>query len=233
MAKKKTISQKDPNLEVVENVLSRTEQWIEDNQKLLTIIIASIIIAAGGYIGYVKLYVAPLEREAKSQMFSAEKYFQQDSFRLALNGDGNFPGFLEIIDEYGVTESANLAHYYAGVSFMHTGDFVSAIEYLSDYKIKEEVIGPISIGLIGDAYQELGEQDKAVDFYLKSANHNENSFSTPIYLFKAGTILEIMGDFENALIQYERIKKEYNGSSEARDIEKYIARVTIKIKDAS
>ena len=42
-----------------------------------------------------------------------------------------------------------------------------------------------------------------------------------------------MGDFENALIQYERIKKEYNGSSEARDIEKYIARVTIKIKDAS
>jgi len=233
MAKKKKQVTKDPNLEVVENVLSRTEQWIEDNQRLLTIIIATIIVVAGGYIGFKKLYIAPMEREAQSQIFSAEQYFQQDSFRLALDGDGNFPGFLEIIDDYGFTKIANLSNYYAGVSYMNLGEYETAIEYLSDYKIKEDVIGPLAIGLIGDAYMELGENEKAIDHYLKAANHNENGFSTPIYLFKAGTTYEILGDFENALAIYERIKKDYKGSSEARDMDKYISRVSIKIKNAS
>lgn len=232
MAKKKKQSQKDTSLEAVENVLSRTEQWIEDNQRLLTIIIAVIIVVAAGYIGYKKLYIAPLEKEAHSQMFSAENYFEQDSFRLALDGDGNFPGFLEIIDEYGITKAAKLSHYYAGASYMHLGEFDSAIEYLTKYKINDEVVGPLSIGLIGDAYHELGEQKKAVDYYIKAANHNENSFTTPVFLFKAGTTYEILGDYKKALTIYERIKKDYLGSSEARDIEKYITRVTIRIRDA-
>ena len=56
------------------------------------------------------------ENEAKAQMWMAEQYFERDSFNLALNGDGNYLGFLDIIEEYGITKSANLANYYYGRS---------------------------------------------------------------------------------------------------------------------
>ena len=177
MAKKQKKVQSNQNLEVVENVLSRTEQWIEDNQKTLTYIIVGIVVVVGGYIGFKKLYVAPRELSAQSEMFMAEKYFEKDSFRLALDGDGNYPGFLDIIDDYGSTKSANLSKYYAGISFIKLGDFESAIEYLSDYKLNDNVVGSLSLGLTGDAYLELGENEQAVKYYLRAANLKENQFS--------------------------------------------------------
>ncbi len=54
-----------------------------------------------------------MEQEALKQMFVAENLFEKDSFNMALNGDGNAPGFLEIIDKYSSTPSGNLANYYA------------------------------------------------------------------------------------------------------------------------
>ncbi len=55
-------------------------------------------------------------------MFMAEKYFAEDSLNLALNGDGNYSGFLQIIDDYKWSEAANLSHYYAGVIFFAPGE---------------------------------------------------------------------------------------------------------------
>ncbi|MDZ7774475.1 MAG: hypothetical protein U5L09_02100 [Bacteroidales bacterium] len=63
-----------------------------------------------------------LKKEATSQIFVAERYFEQDSLQLALNGDGQYPGFVEIADEYGMTKTGNLAHYYAGVSYLKLGE---------------------------------------------------------------------------------------------------------------
>ena len=60
--------------------------------------------------GKVKVYVSPLEIEAQTEMFVAEQYFAKDSFNLALNGDGNYPGFIEIAEDYSVTKAGNLAN---------------------------------------------------------------------------------------------------------------------------
>src|SRR4030042_619413 len=84
----------------VENALSRTEQYIEENQKSLTIIVIAIIVVVGGYLGYKKFYLEPSNREAYSAMYVAEQYFELDSFQLALNGDGANYGLLDVIDEY-------------------------------------------------------------------------------------------------------------------------------------
>ncbi|MFC2097645.1 tol-pal system YbgF family protein [Bacteroidota bacterium] len=229
MAKKKKQIIKDQNLEVVENVLSRTEQWIEDNQKNLTYVLIGIVIIVGGFLGYKKLYKLPIEKEAQSQMFVAENYFKKDSFNLALNGDGNYPGFLDIIDDYGSTKSGNLAKYYAGTCFLRTGDFESSIEYLKDYNIKEKLIGNLSLGMIGDAYCELGDNDNAINYYLDAANRSENIFTSPMYLFKAAVIYEEIGNYQDALDLYEKIEKDYSDSNEGRNIAKYIARVKDKI----
>ena len=98
MAKRKK-SQAPDRLQEVESALSRTEKYIEDNQKPLTIIILALVVAVIVFMGYKRFMVIPAEKEAQSQMFMAERYFEQDSFNLALYGDGNNLGILDIIDK--------------------------------------------------------------------------------------------------------------------------------------
>ena len=214
---------KDENFELVEGALSKTERYIEENQKSLTIIVVAIILIAIFYLGFTKLYIAPKEKDAQSEIFTAEQYFETDSFRLALDGDENAFGFLYIIDEYGVTKTGNLACYYAGICYLHLGEYENAIEYLKKFDADDEMISPMAYGAIGDASAELEDYDEAESFYSKAVDY-DNNFSTPMYLMKLGILYEKKGENEKALNAYQRIKDDYKASTEARYIDKYIER---------
>lgn len=230
MSKKKKIDQGPDKIEAVENVLSRSEQFIEDNQKIVTIVVLAIVAVVGLYLAYNKWYLKPLEEEANSQMFVAEQYFERDSFNLALNGDLNYPGFLTIIDEYSSTNAANLAHYYAGISYLQLGQFENAIEYLTSFDSDDKMLKPISLGAIGDAYMELKNTDEAIKYYKKAGTTAGNEFTSPLYLMRAGLALESIKDYKGALEQYKLIKEKYKTSTEGRTIDKYIDKAEILAK---
>lgn len=218
------------NLQEIESALTKTEQFIEDNQKIITYAIGAIVLVVLGYLGFNKFYMQPREKEAQSQMFMAEQYFEKDSFNLALNGDGNYLGFLDIIDDYGMTKSANLARYYAGISYLRTGQYEDAIDQLESFSTDDLVLGPVAEGAKGDAYLELGQKDKALKQYQKAASMTTNEFTTPIYLLKAGNLLESEGDLNKALALYKEIKEKFAESAEGRSIDKYIARIEVQQK---
>lgn len=225
---KKKISNED-QLETVENALSKTEHYIEENQKSLTIIVLAIAIIVGGYLGYKRFVVVPKENEALTQMWMAEQYFARDSFNLALNGDGNYLGFLDIIDEYSITKSANLANYYSGISYLHLGQYEKAIEYLKKFESDDKMLAPVAFGAIGDAYMELNNTSEAAGFYKRAADEYVNNFTTPLYLMKLGFVYEQTGKYEDALEVYQKIEKDFPNSTEGRQIEKYITRAELMI----
>jgi tetratricopeptide (TPR) repeat protein len=229
MSKKKEQSQ--DQFESVENALSKTEHYIEENQKSLTIIVLAIIIIVGGYLGYKRFFETPKENEAKSQIWMAEQYFASDSFNLALNGDGNYLGFLDIIEEYSITKSANLAYYYSGISYLHLGQFENAIEYLKQFESDDKMVAPIAYGAIGDAYLELNNLDDALVFYNKAVNTSENNFTTPIYLLKVSFVHKQNGDYKKALETYKKIEKDFPNTAEGRQVSKYIAQVEVLMQN--
>jgi len=210
----------------VEQTLSRTEQYLEKNYKTLLIGLG-IIVAIVALIWLGKALLTKRSNEAQSQIYQAEKYLEMDMFDLALNGDGNYLGFLDVAKNYKFTKAGNLAKYGAGISYLNLGEYRSAIEYLSKYSKKDKVLGSLAIGAIGDAYVELGDLEKGVAEYIKAANFAGNSFNTPIFLMKAGEIYELTGKYSDALKMYERIENEYPSSNEGASIEKYIARVKL------
>ncbi len=221
----------DQRLENIEESLSRTEQFIFNNQKNISVVVFIVVVAIIGYFAYNKYYMAPKTTEASKQMFAAQRYFESDSLDKAIYGDGNNLGFLDIIDEYGMTQPGNLANYYAGISFLKKKEFNQAIDYLKKFSGDDHLIQPMAIGAIGDAYLELGEQKKAVDHYLKAANYDKNGFTAPLFLMKAGNVYELMADYGGAIKTYKQVKTEYPKSKEAFDIDKYIARAeTLKNK---
>jgi tetratricopeptide (TPR) repeat protein len=217
------------NLTEVESALTKTEQFLESNQKLISIVIGSIVVIAIGYLGLNKFYVEPRSKSAQDQMFTAQNYFEKDSFNLALNGDGTNLGFLDIIDDFGSTDAGNLANYYAGVSYLHMGQFDKAIDYLKKFDTDDALLGPISVGAQGDAQLELGKTDKALDLYTKAYKMNENGLTAPIYMLKAAEILESSNKTADALKIYESIKLKFPESNEGKNIDKYIARIKIKM----
>ena len=231
MSEKKRIKQQEEEkgFETIEETLSKSEQFIEQNQKILSYIVIGILAIVAGYMGVKKYYVLPHQQEAQAQMFGAVNYFERDSFNLALNGDGSFLGFYDIIDEYSGTPAANLAHYYAGIANLRLGNFEKAIEELSAFSSDDLIVSTMALGAIGDAYSELGDNEEAASYYAKAVENNPNDFTTPIFAFKAGLMYEILGDWETALSYYKKIETEYPKSKEAREIQKYITRARIKL----
>ena len=225
----KKIDNTEEKIHAVEEALTKSEKFIEKNQKILTIIIGSAVVIVLGVFAFQKLYIAPREKAAQGQMFIAQKYFEQDSLAKALNGDGkNGLGFLDIIDEYSMTKASNLAKYYSGIIFLKQGKFEDAITYLKKFDADDEFVGPMATGGIGDAYLELGDKEKALEYYIKASELQVNDLTTPLYLMRAAFVSEDLGNYDKALQLYEKIRIEHTKSTEARDIEKYIEQAKAK-----
>lgn len=226
---KKTKDENPQGIKNVEETLTKTEQFLEENYKPILISLVVIVVLVG-IVWLGKLYLNKRNDEAQSQMYQAERYLEIDSLKLALNGDGNYLGFLDIARDYKFTHSGNLARYSAGICYLHLGEYENAIDFLSKYSKKDKVLGSLALGATGDAYVESGNSDKGISLYLEAADFGGNSFNTPIFLMKAAELYELNSKFTEALKLYERIKKEYPESTEGNSIDKYIARVKILIK---
>lgn len=227
MAKKKK-GDSSQGLKNVEETLTKTEQFLEQNYKLL-IYVLSVIVVLVGLFWLFRMYLVKRNNEAQSQMYQAERYLEIDSLNLALYGDGNYLGFLDISEDYKFTKAGNLARYSAGICFLHLGQYEDAIDMLEKYSKKDKLIGSLAIGATGDAWVEMGDIDKGITKYIEAAEYADNEFNTPLFLMKAGELYELEGSFDKALEIYERIQSEYPQSTEGSSIEKYIARVKLLI----
>lgn len=216
---------KEEPIQFVESTLTRTEMFIENNQKILTYIVGAIVIIILAFILIKKYYIGGKEVEAQNQIWAAQRYFESDSLDLAMNGDGNYIGFNDIINDYKWTNSSNLAEYYMGISYLKKGQFQLAIDNLKDFSSSSKLVSAMALGATGDAYMELKDIENAIKYYEKAALKNPNDFISPLFLMKEAFAYEESKDYVNALKIYEKIKVEHYSSIERRDVDKYIARV--------
>lgn len=223
MSKKE--DKKHDELENVEHALSTSEAFIEKYQKQILIAVGSVVLIVLAVLAIRNYYLEPLEIEAELEISKSQEYFSVDSFKVALEGDGKeVMGFKEIASEYGLTASGNLATAYAGICYYKLGQYDNAIKFLSQFDGEDEYFSTAVIGLIGDSYVELGQTEKGISYFEKAADA-KNDVLSPVYIKKAGIAYETLKDTEKALKLYTSIKDNYPRSTEAADIEKYIARV--------
>lgn len=213
------------------NELGNSGKFVQENKKSLAVIGGAIIALILLYIGYQQLYLAPRAEKAANEMFKAEEYIAIDSLNdRAIKGDGSYPGFEKIAEEYSSTKSANLANAYLGGLYLQKGEFQKAVDALGSYSATgSPIIDPLVLGMLGDAYSELKDYGKASTYYKKAVDKNENSFTSPLFLKKLGLVYEEEKDLKSALSAYQQIKEKYPESYEASLIDSYIARVEAKL----
>ncbi len=205
------------------SVISRSEAFIEKNQKTLIIIVAIIVLAVLAVFGLRKWYFQPREARAAEEMFAAEQWFYQGDYETALNGDDTFRGFLSVIDNYGGTKAANLAKYYAGASYLRLKDYDQASHWLKKYKGKDTFTRPLAEMMLGDAAIEQGDAKTAANHYAKAAAMDDNYITAPTALFKAGIAYLSLGEKAKAADCFKQVKTKYPQATEYREMDKYIA----------
>jgi len=219
-------------LNTLDETASKSEQWIEQNSKPLFFTLIAIVVIVLGYMGYNKYVVEPQEREASNEIAFPRKYFDQaatagsgiDSLlNLGLEGaEGNY-GFLNIADKYSGTDAGNLANYYAGISYLQMKQYDKAIEYLNKFKSDDEMLGPVSLGAIGDAFADINQLEDALNYYEKAASLKDNEFTSPLFLFKAGQAAMELKEYSKAASLFAKISEDYSSSDQGKDIDKFIS----------
>lgn len=217
----------------LDETANKTEEFVEKHQKAILGFLGAIVVITIGYLAYQRFIEEPKQQTATDDLFVSQQNFQlavdatdvkvQDSlYNLVLKGSEGKQGAIGIADQYSGTDSGNLANYYAGIAYLNLKKYDDAIKYLEKFSSKDAFLGAISTGAIGDAYAEQNKSDKALEMYVKAANANDNEFTAPRYLMKAGQTAILLGKKSDALKYFTEIKDKYDMSPEAQNIDALI-----------
>ncbi len=225
MAEKKQAQDMDHN----EVVIARAKDfWTKYNKPVMIICIVIIAVLGGWYI-YQNYFKRPKEIKAADAMFKAEDYYRMDSVNLALNGDGQYMGFLKIISKYAGTDAGNMANFYAGSCYIKTNENEKAIKYLKKFSGGSKPIQARAYKLIGDAYADMAKNNEALDYYKKAAHYfekDENNSSE--YLFLAAYLADrVLKNQKEAIALYKEIKEKFPRSRRANDADNYLAQLGV------
>ena len=212
---------------VVEAV-SKTEQFFQQNgKKVVLAVVAVVALAVAGYL-YKSLVIDANAEKASELIIEAQNRFgvETPDFALALNGDENGAGFLDVVEQYGSTASGNIAKHYAGICYLRLGDLENADKYLAMYKpvnkLGAEVVNAQNLGLRGDIAVENGDYEAAVALYKKAVAASANIYTAPLYLYKQIVVFAALGNKAEAQKCFDTIQAKYPVSAELREAEKVL-----------
>jgi len=200
-----------------QDLSDKTEQFIENNSRNLTMAIGAVAVLIVAVVGYGKFVSEPAETEANENSWRAEQYFFMDSLDLALNGDGLYPGLYDIIDDHDGTKAAARARYELGTVLRSQGDYAGAIEAFGDAALDDDVLSVLAQVNIGDCQVELGDYSAAASAFNKAASASSSSigenYLAPIALYKGALVDIELGDNSAAKSKLTRITEEYATSN--------------------
>jgi tetratricopeptide (TPR) repeat protein len=225
MADKKQVHEGESS----ELIITQAKDFWTRNSKVILGVGTVLLLLVGGYFVYKNYFKDPKEEKGAEALFKAEEYFRIDSLRLALNGDGQNLGFLQIINRYSGTKAADLANYYAGVSYVKLEDNQNAVKYLKKFSTDARQVQQRAYKLLGDAYADLANYKEALDYYKKAARHfEEDKTGSAEALFLAASLAEWkLKDQKEAIELYKELKEKYPDTREGNEVDKYLAKLGV------
>jgi len=218
---------------------SKTEAWVEKNQKAIFIVVVAAAVAVLGYILYQKFIMEPKQMEATNEVYQASSYFEQalnattakDSlYNLALNGNAGKFGLIDIAEKYSGTPTGNIANYQAGMAYLNLNKYQEAINYLDKFNGDDMMLLPLAKGAIGDAFNQLNQPEEALKYYKEAVGLEANDITTPRFLLKAGITALKLEKNDEAYDFFNRIVTDYKDAPEASQAKVYKGQAEAKKK---
>ena len=216
-----------PQDEMLATAQTQGENFFEKNSKMVITAIVVIFVLAAAIFGYRKAIIEPRNNKAQEMLFEAQYQFESQNadLALALNGNENTPGFVQVIEQYGNTPAGNLAQMYAAACSLRLGELEQAESYISKFNdvkgIPGQIVNAMAAGIKGDIAVEKGDFESAAKLFEKAAKISDNNFSAPMYLRKAAMSYNAIGQADKAQALYKEILDTYPTSYDSREANKF------------
>lgn len=226
-AKKEIQSQKK------DNIVTKTVTFFNKYQKIVYGILIGLMVVILAILAFNKFYLKPKNERGAALIVKPIEYYSRGfqmgdtaSFNLALEGDDENEGFIDIASGYKMTKVGNSAKYFAGLCYLQMGEKQDALDYFLKFRKKENVYWYNCQALIGDIYDDEGDSENAIKYYKKAVK-GDNPYFTPNNLFKLAQMYERNDNWESALEAYQRIESEFYQQYQLMGIDRYLERAKI------
>lgn len=182
-----------------------------------------LVFAAILYFAFFNGSSPEKEDEAGNAIFQAVRYYEGDSLSLALNGDGNNAGLLELAEEHSGTKVGNLCNFYIGAIYLRQGNAAEALNFFDAVKKENNFISASAYSAMASITEDQGDLDAAAGLYEKASEIMKNDQTTPYFLQQAARCYQQAEDISSALRLYKQIREEYPNSQEGQQVDKYIS----------
>lgn len=217
----KGLKKEDLEQDILIEYSSRFMYYYEQNKATVISGILGILLIVGLVVGFF-IYSGQQEQVAQDLLGVAEEQFMRGNYEVALLGDDDdfSLGFVQIADNYRRTSAGNLANYYAAVSEFELGNLEDALERIERFDVPRGIMGVAPISLHAIILSELERYEEAANMYVRAAEWNENSSTTPLNLLEAAQAYREIGDETNALRKVNRILDNYPNSQQATEAQR-------------
>ena len=130
------------------------------------------------------------------------------------------------VKKYDGKIGGEIRKYLLATQYMRNNKFKEAKVLLEDVSVDDTYMSAMIIGLQADCESEMKNYAGAIELYKEAAEINDNNFTSPMYLFKAGLNAEKINKNKEATKLYEEIAFHYPNSiiAKQKNMEKYKAR---------
>ncbi|NGP88872.1 tetratricopeptide repeat protein [Fodinibius halophilus] len=226
------MSKKQVKEELEQDILletfSKAQNLYDNNKSALIGAAIALIVLIGGSVGYY-YYSTAQENEAQQLMAKATQAYLNQDYQTALTGsDTQFTvGFEQIVNNFPLTDAANLASYYASVCEFNLGNTQEALNYITEYEVPEGILGVAPIAFHGVIHTELGNHEKAADIYIKAAEWDKNESTTPYNYLEAARAYQDAGNTDKAREYAQKVVDEHDQSSHVTTAEKLLGTLAV------
>ena len=226
---KKRITKKEIKQDPLFTAIGQLEVFYEQNKKYVSYALTGIVVIVIAVFMYINNRRANEEKAAAEfgKVFGLYDRAVNDpkQYTTAINGqaDRSIMGLKTIVENYGGTESGELARFYLANSYFNLGQYDEALKQYDSFSGGDKLLSASALAGLAGCYEARKEYGKAASNYEKAASVILNTSSTPEYLNAAARCYGLSGEKEKAIALLKRLKKEYPTSSFAREADRYIS----------
>jgi tetratricopeptide (TPR) repeat protein len=202
---------------------ARGMTFFEEHRTLLIGAAAALVLVVVGVLLY-GWWRERQDRAAAEALGGVLTAYQDGNYEEALEGTPEAAGLLEIADEYGATNTGNLATFFAADALYQLERYDEALAMFEDYDGDDDILGASALAGQAAIYEQRGEHARAAQLYLRAADAYESAATAPDYLMAAGRNYEAAGGFAQAQAAYERYLEGWEETPNAALVEALLAR---------
>ena len=224
LTKKKKITKREIKHDALVDTYFSSRAWYSENKKQVSTIGAvSLIVVLAIWFYFNNQNTKNIS--ASSDFGKIFSFYDNSQFDIAKNGqpEQNILGLDGIVENYGSSQTGNLAKIYLANIELQKNNIARAKELFEDFSTNDEILNASAKAGIGACLEAEKKYLDAAKNFEKASKYSTIENLNAEYLNNAARNYSLAGENEKALEIYKIIKSEYSVSIAARDVERFIS----------